>query len=151
MLTLHSSTQSGVTSTPSHTLLSLSLHSATLRAARQAEITIRLKNKRGKFLTSNFLFFSGANACAESRPASVWVTVANHKRVECHLLVHNLNPLFSSSPPLSLLPQTHWHSTPTHWLTICFYTRTEKITVWVHTVSTCRKRGCTQMLMHAQM
>lgn len=42
--------------------------------------------------------------------------------------------------PLSLLPQTHWHSTPTHWFTICFYTRTDKITVWAHSVTACTER-----------
>lgn len=33
-------------------------------------------------------------------PVLFWVTVANHKRVECHLLVHNLNPLSSPPPPI---------------------------------------------------
>lgn len=75
-------------------------------SSRQAETHRGLRQQRkGKreVLSSNFLLCSDANSCA-FRPVLVWVTVANHKRVECHLLVHNLNPLSSLHHHLSTLP-----------------------------------------------
>lgn len=101
------SPQGGITSViTSHTILSLCFHSSTLKAAQQAEITRRLKERKFYHLTSCSVWI--ANACV-SRPVLLWVTVANHKRVECHLLVHNLNPLSSPSPPIHS-PSSHRHT-----------------------------------------
>lgn len=108
---------------PHHTPLSLCFHSKTLRAAQQAEIFRRPKT--GPSFSIKLL----------RKPALV--AVANHKRVQCHLLVHNLSSLaflspmpphtFSPSFPLSsLLPPTDTLADATHSLTHHMFPHTHR-------------------------
>lgn len=82
VLTFHSSTQSGIPPpTPSHSSLLL-LSFQDFKSSPEGRNIQRTEKKGGSF---NIKLL-----CKQAR-----VAVANHKRVECHLLVHNLSsPVF---------------------------------------------------------
>lgn len=149
VLTLHSSTQSGITST-----LHPQSHSALIPCTERRPAgrnNQRTGKKKGSFIIQLPVPFGCKRMCFQTCLSLGHRSQSQKGRVPPIGAQPESSLLSLTTYSLSLLPQTSWHSTPTHWLTICFYTCTEKITVWVHAVTTRTQRERTQMLMHAQI
>lgn len=103
------------------TLLSF-LHSKSSPAGRNNQ-----KTERKEVLSSNFLFRLDCKCmCFQTCFTLGHCSQSQKGRVPPIGAQPESSFLSITTYSLSLLPQTHWHSTPTHWLTICFFTHAQR-------------------------